>query len=133
MSKNPENNDKNKQPNNFGLPEGYFEQSAAVIFNKIEWIEEHKEFKCLSALKKETGFIVPENYFDKSETDLELISYPNLSARKKDAGFIVPKNYFEDAEIIELEKVLLNDENELESLNKLNSIKKLNNFSVSEN
>ncbi len=133
MSKNPENNDQNEQPNNFGLPDGYFDRSAASIVNKIEWVEEHKEFKHLSSLKKETGFSVPENYFDKLEEDLELMAYPNLLSRKKDPGFSVPQNYFEEAEVNELGKVLLTAENEISSLDKLNAIKKENSFSVDEN
>ncbi len=133
MSKNPENNDFNKEPNSFGLPDGYFERSAGSIMHKIEWIEEHKIYPRLSALKKETGFIVPLNYFETVETALELISYPNLLACKKDAGFTVPLNYFEDAEANELEKVLVLEENELASFSVLNSIPKQNAFTVKEN
>src|SRR4051812_4242512 len=110
MSKHPENNDFNTEPNNFGLPEGYFERSANSLFNKIEWLEEHKEFTHLSELRNlvNSGFIVPLNYFDKSESDLELIAYPDLLKQKSSVpnGFIVPENYFEDAEVNELTEVL---------------------------
>ncbi|MCE3229106.1 MAG: hypothetical protein K0S32_3657, partial [Bacteroidetes bacterium] len=161
MSKDFENNDLNREPNNFGLPEGYFQNSASSIFNKIEWMDEHKQYPRLSELNKESGFIVPRNYFDASESELELIDYPNLLQHKKDAGFIVPQNYFEELEVSELAKVISQDptrsilpmnsieEDELNSISKdfleeefkheltgfdlLNSIEKKNSFVVSEN
>ncbi len=133
MSKDFENNDLNKEPNKFGLPEGYFQKSSDSIFNKVEWLEEHKEFKYLSELKKVTGFIVPENYFDKAEADIELIAYTNLFGREKTTGFEVPQQYFETLEIEELSKQLINTENDLANFNTLSSIKKQNAFIVNEN
>jgi len=133
MSKDFENNDMNKEPNNFGLPEGYFEKSAGSIFNKIEWMEEHKEFPQLAQLKKDTGFIVPGNYFEELENDLELLPYPNLSVQNKEPGFIVPEKYFEQLRVNELSKVLLDEENELQQFPFLNTVQKLNAFTVDEN
>lgn len=158
MSKNFENNHKNQEPNQFGLPEGYFERSANSIFNKVEWIEEHKEFPQLSQLKKVSGFVVPGDYFERSEAELELLSYPVLLKYKNKSGFIVPQNYFEELEVNELAKVvsknslnnilplddtdrfvldeLINNfdkEHDLAGFYKLNSIPKHNPFIVSEN
>jgi hypothetical protein len=133
MSKDFENNDLNKEPNSFGLPDDYFQKSAGDIFNKIEWIEGHKEFKHLSNLKKESGFIIPDAYFDKSEAKLELISYPNLFKAGKNSGFDVPLNYFEDTEVNELSKVFLNEEDELLHVTFLGATEKQNVFTVKEN
>jgi len=134
MSKDFENNSINGEPNNFGLPDGYFKKSADSIFNKIEWIEEHKPYKRLTELKEKnnSGFIVPENYFDNLERKLELIAYPKLSTVKKQSGFIVPDNYFEDQEINELAKTL-KDGNERASFKNLAAIKKENPFAVEDN
>ncbi len=139
MSKDSENNNFNNEPNNFGLPEGYFQKSANSIFNKIEWIEEHKEFVCLSEHKnivKQTGFVVPQGYFDRSESKLELIAYTELAKQKflaGNTGYIVPKDYFESFEVKELVKVLIDDKNELAPFTKLSSIKKQNCFNVKQN
>lgn len=130
MSKDFENNNFNEEPNNFGLPGDYFQRSAGSIMNKIEWMEEHKEFKRLSELKKETGFTIPENYFDNSEFRNELLAYPVLAIQNKRSGFKVPAYYFEEAEANELSKVLADEENELESFSKLNALKKQNPFAV---
>lgn len=132
MSKHFENNNFNEEPNNFGLPGDYFQKSAASILNKIEWMEEHKEFKRLLEIKKETGFVVPENYFDNSELRNELLAYPALATQNKKTGFNVPANYFEEAETNELSKVLVNGESERENFLKLNAIKKQNPFTVKE-
>lgn len=129
MSKHFENNNFNEYPNNFGLPGDYFQKSAASILNKIEWMEEHKEFKRLLEIKKETGFVVPENYFDNSELRNELLAYPALATQNKKTGFNVPANYFEEAETNELSKVL-DGEIELENFLKLSAIKKQNPFAV---
>ena len=78
MDKNNENNSFNSEPNNFGLPQGYFQNSANSIINKIEWVDEHKEFPFLAKLKKESGFVVPQKYFSDNETKLELLEFPKL-------------------------------------------------------
>ena len=123
MNKGPGNNEFNEDPNNFGLPEDYFEKSAHAIKNKIEWIEEHNIYAQLSTLKKVTGFVIPQNYFEKSELNLELISYPGLLKIKKEPGFIAPLNYFENAETTELAKVFIPTENELSGFDNLNLLK----------
>lgn len=132
MSKDPENNNLNNEPDNFGLPGDYFQRSAASIMNKIEWLEEHKQFPRLEQLKNKPGFIVPENYFERLESKLELLDYPQLVKLGNNGGYIVPANYFENAEVRELSKVL-KGEDDLSAFSNLNSIKKENPFTVSEN
>ncbi|MBA3664138.1 MAG: hypothetical protein H0W61_08025 [Bacteroidetes bacterium] len=131
MSKDLEDNNPLNEPGNFGLPEGYFQKSAGSILNKFEWLEEHKEFIKLSELKKETGFVIPENYFEKKEIQFELLSYPALSKLSKQNAFTVPHDYFEDLEVNELAKVLSDVGTETD-LPILNSIPKQNSFIVSE-
>lgn len=132
MSKDFENNNLNDSQNNFGLPEDYFKKSAGNILNKIEWVEEHKQYAKLSELKKETGFVVPETYFENTESKLELLAYPSLSKLDKNSGFIVPENYFEEREVAELSTVI-NDGDELSHTERLKTIRKQNPFSVNEN
>jgi hypothetical protein len=134
MSKDFENNDKNRKDGDFGLPEGYFEKSGRNILNKLEWLEEHKIYSRLSELKNSApGFIVPEGYFDQSEHKLELMAYEKLSAKNKETGFIVPLNYLEELEITELSKVMKYEENELSQFIHLSSLEKKNAFAVPEN
>ena len=130
MDTNNENNSFNGEPNNFGLPKGYFQNSANSIINKIEWVEEHKEFPFLSKLKKESGFIVPANYFTETEIRLELIDLPTLNSLTKINGFKTPVNYFEELEEKQFAELFIENEN---LFNKLNSIPKQNNFKVDEN
>ncbi len=129
MFENNENNELNKGLNKFGMPEGYFKKSAGSIIQKIEWMEEHKVYPNLSALKKESGFVVPANYFDESEGKLELIEFPTLISINKINNFKIPANYFEALDV----SYLLNEENELQGFEKLNSISKQNNFKVNDN
>ncbi|MBL7921219.1 MAG: hypothetical protein JNJ40_12955 [Bacteroidia bacterium] len=129
MFENNENNELNKQSNKFGMPEGYFKKSANSIMQKIEWIEEHKAYPNLSGLKKESGFVVPVYYFNKTENKLELIEFPTLNAIDKINNFKTPAHYFESSDF----SYLLNEESELESFEKLKSIEKKNNFKVEEN
>lgn len=110
MSNENENRHSNQKPTNFGLPEGYFQTSAAKLMNRLEWQEEHKEFKLLQELKDNTGFVVPKNYFNKREQKTELLDYPVLASLGKPAGFSVPKDYFADAEVLELSKVFSGEE-----------------------
>lgn len=131
MEKNNENKNFNSEPTNFGLPRGYFQNSANSIFNKIEWIEEHKEFPALEKLKKQSGFIVPDGYFTDNENKLELINYPTLNSLNKINVFKTPVNYFEGLE----EKLFVQSyiDSEFESsFKKLNVIPKQNNFKVDE-
>ncbi|PBQ31265.1 hypothetical protein CNR22_05630 [Sphingobacteriaceae bacterium] len=125
-----ENNQFNDLPGNFGLPEGYFQKSAGSIMNKIEWQEEHKKFPRLSALKNVNAFAVPENYFSENEHQLELMDYPALKKLERVNAFSVPQNYFAELEVIELAKVLVNEENVFPILQ---SFDKKNNFVIPEN
>jgi len=91
--------DKNNHQN-FNLPQNYFNNSAQSIKNKIECIEELKQFKILSA-KIKTGFNIPQNYFENNEQNFENITYINLSLKHlKTNCFKVPLNYFENTESI---------------------------------
>ena len=132
MDKNNENNHLNSEPNNFGLPQGYFQNSANSIVNKIEWVEEHKNFPALEKLKKQSGFIIPNDYFVNNENKLELIEFPKLSALNKINAFKTPANYFNELE--EKQFVHFFNENDLEILGeKLSTIPKQANFKVKEN
>lgn len=90
----------------FGLPGGYFQRSAASVMNKIEWIEEHRPYAKLSALKDNSGFSVPGGYFDKLELRTELIELPMLGRFVKKNVFSTPPGYFEDLEVLELSNVI---------------------------
>jgi len=132
MDKNNENNHLNSEPDNFGLPQGYFQNSANSIVNKIEWVEEHKNFPALEKLKKQSGFIIPNDYFVNNENKLELIEFPKLSALNKINAFKTPANYFNELE--EKQFVHFFNENDLEILGeKLSTIPKQANFKVKEN
>jgi hypothetical protein len=133
MSKDLENNNGDNSQENFGLPEDYFQRSAGSILNKIEWLEEHAQYPRLNALKDQPkGFIVPENYFQKSEVLLELLNYPGI-AKPKPGGFVVPENYFEEKQLTGPGKVLIESENELQAYGILKAIPKHNAFAVDEN
>lgn len=99
MSKDFDNNSFNSESGNFGLPESYFQKSANSIFNKVEWLQEHKDFVRLTELRNGRGFIVPDTYFETLECKLELTCSPHLLSRIKDPGFNIPKNYFEDKKV----------------------------------
>ncbi len=118
---------------NFGLPGDYFQNSARSILNKVEWEEEHREFPELLSLRKGRGFILPENYFERKETNLELLAYSNLAHLKAASGFAVPLDYFDLAAFQSFEN--LNPEHGSESaiLIKLNSIERKNNYVVPDN
>lgn len=133
MSNENKNNQFNEEPGNFGLPEGYFQKSASSVMNKIEWMEEHKDFPKLVAIKDGSGFVVPENYFLKNEQKLELIQYPSLSSVQNTNTFSVPRNYFEEIETLEFTKIFGEDKEELDAFDKLRSLKKQNTFIIPEN
>jgi hypothetical protein len=122
MNDDMENSASNKNPN-FGLPGGYFQKSASSIMDKIQWLEEQKAYPVLLSLKQVSVFSVPENYFQKSELQLELVDYSNLAAINKTNVFLTPDNYFEDVEIRELSKVIIDEDIKLDGFNKQNSFK----------
>ena len=136
MSDNFKNNNKNNEQSKFGLPDGYFQKSAQTIFNKIEWQEEHKAFANLLANKKKSGFVVPENYFTKTEASLELLEFEKLNSCAKRNAFVVPNGYFEQASttlsLTINERDSLNG-NELLEFPTLVSLKKQNSFTVPAN
>ncbi len=135
MFENNENNELSREPGKFGMPEGYFQKSANSIVQKIEWLEEHKAYPNLSALKKQSGFVIPNNYFNEKETQLELIDFPTLFSIDKTNAFKTPVNYFEELKTVH-QFNLRNDANvgsELQSFKKLSAISKQNNFKVNQN
>lgn len=132
MSHENGNNQPHKDQAGFGMPKGYFQNSANAIANKIEWETEHLLFTNLVRVKNKNVFTVPENYFNTNETKLELVGYEKLFSIAKKLGFLVPENYFEEREIAELTSFLNNSVDELESFKKLASIKKEVNFKVND-
>jgi len=121
----------NNIPNSFDLPEDYFKNSKAGILHKIEWMQEHEAYPMLSALNKEHGFIIPENYFNSSTSRLELLDTPILSNTTKINAFEVPADYFAQNAL----QIISNIEGaeELSAYPSLNSIEKVNPFITSEN
>lgn len=92
-----------EEPKQFGLPQGYFEQSARLVLNRVEWLEEQQAFPGLVPLQKDKAFAVPFGYFERNR---ELLPYPALLALKKQQPFALPPGYFEAAEISALAKAL---------------------------
>ena len=123
MSTDSENNQFDKESSNFGVPHGYFQTSAAIIFNKIEWKQEHESFPTLLQLKSQHGFITPTNYFVELDQRLELLNSPILFSLKKANSFIIPVGYFENVEVDALAKVLDDVEPLLPNLTKQNPFK----------
>jgi hypothetical protein len=122
-------NQTKKESENFGLPDGYFQKSANSINNKIEWQEEHVEFKKLVSLKNSPCFEVPQHYFSKNEQQLELSDYPVLKSLGNKSGFDVPNNYFENSDSDSRILLLQN----APSFEKLEALKKQTHFSVPQN
>lgn len=124
-------NNNNNIPNSFDLPEDYFKRSKAGILHKIEWAQEHETYPLLSALNKEHGFVVPNNYFDASASKLELLNTPVLAHTAKQNSFDVPADYFENNR----SKLISNIEgaDELSAYPTLTNIEKVNPFVTSEN
>ncbi len=118
-------------PNSFDLPEDYFKRSKAGILNKIEWTEEHEAYPLLSALNKEHGFVVPNNYFNASASKLELLNTPILANTSKKNLFDVPADYFAKNKLNIISSI--EEVNELSAYPKLNTIEKVNPFITSEN
>lgn len=124
-------NNNNNIPNSFDLPEDYFKRSKAGILNKIEWTQEHEAYPLLSALNKEHGFVVPDNYFNASATKLELMDTPLLANTFKQNSFDVPAEYFAQNKLHIISSLEVKDE--LSAYPKLNTIEKVNPFITSEN
>src|ERR1043166_4668549 len=89
-----EDSENNEGKSGFGLPEGYFQSSAARLRDSVEWLEEHKEFPILLENNRKTGFSVPEYYFKNNEFILELGAYPALEKINRTNPFNVPAGYF---------------------------------------
>jgi len=120
MNNDFENNNLSKD-SQFGLPENYFQKSAASVFLKVEWLEEHKHFPKLLAVKNKEVFEVPSNYFTSSEQQLELINYPVLKGISKQNGFGTPDHYFEETKAIVLATTIGEEESVLRGFVKQNS------------
>jgi hypothetical protein len=118
MSHEEENKQFDKEGSRFGLPEGYFQQSARSVFNKVEWLEEHKTYPLLGSLGQKNPFQVPGSYFREAGQKLELLEYPALAAIKKQPVFTVPEGYFEELEVAVLAKAMDEEEPRLNLLPK---------------
>lgn len=102
MDKNiPDMNSESTTPNGFSMPRDYFADSSGSILNKLGWLEEHKVYPFLSALQKEAGFYVLDQYFEHQRIQMELLPYPHLATRFGEAsGFLTPPHYLETATVI---------------------------------
>lgn len=106
--------------------------------NKIAWQDEHKELPFLLKLKSQLsanhcGFVVPQDYFNSTADNLDLVTYPELFKVRNTAVFAVPENYFEKAEVSELAKVINDSEEELLSFTNLNALKNKTGFVIPAN
>ena len=110
MSQEEENKQFEKEGSRFGLPEGYFQQSARSVVNKVEWLEEHKPYPVLASLGHKNPFGIPAGYFNGAAQHLELLNYPALAAVKKQQAFAVPAGYFEELEVAALATVITDEE-----------------------
>jgi hypothetical protein len=91
-----ENDSNNQGDEDFGLPDGYFERSAASIMNRIELSEEMEAYPELAKAGKENGLTIPEGYFN--ESALLLTDCPMLLSLDNKPGFTAPENYFDQLE-----------------------------------
>ena len=124
-----ENNRSANTPQNFNIPDGYFQKSANNILNKIEWDDEMKPYSKLLELKNKGVFSLPENYFQNSECLLENSNYQNLNAIVKANPFSLPFNYFAE-QSIEVTNLLSHSVNDYETQEPLQTILKTNSFEV---
>ena|SRR6218665_3123818 len=118
MSREEENKQFESESSRFGLPEGYFQQSARSVLNRVEWLEEHKVYARLGSLERKPPFGVPAGYFAGAEQRMELLDFPNLAALKKHYPFAVPADYFEELEVMSLSKAMDGEEPDLSALPK---------------
>ncbi len=118
--------------NSFALPDGYFSSLSIRIQNRIEAMDELKEFKMLSNLSKEKVFETPQDYFKEKansiESESELSEFKILNSITKPKLKKVENNYFDELE----KNILLKKEiqEELNSYSTLHSIEKQNNFTL---
>ena len=64
---NENDNQYTQLPNGFGLPDDYFSSSAGALQNRLLWLEEHCDFPALRMAWRDTGFVLPKDYFRQSE------------------------------------------------------------------
>lgn len=128
----PKNSPQNNPKEQFHVPKGYFEKSGLRLFNKIDCIEELKDFPLLSNLKKENVFVTPDEYFQKSALQLELIEFEKLSGLSKLQVFDIPNHYFDQKAGAIIDELLpLNNVSKYYS--ELNQISKANVFETPPN
>ena len=94
-------------------------------------MQEHEVYPFLSSVNKESGFIVPENYFETSASKLELLNTPVLANTTKLNSFDVPADYFSQKKLHIVSGI--EGVEELSSYPSLNKIEKVNPFVTSEN
>jgi len=73
-------------PSALGVPDGYFEHLADSITAKIAE-------QALKAAVNESGFVVPNDYFSKSEQ--RLLAIHQINERVTETGFSLPEHYFD--------------------------------------
>jgi hypothetical protein len=116
----------------FVVPGGYFESFAAILINKIEALEELREFATLSNIDKKTVFSVPENYFNSIENILEkeseLEEFSVLNSISKQVLKPLSTQYTDELKASIIRKAKIADE--LKEYKTLYAIDKQNNFTV---
>jgi len=95
MSENEEDNKMSEKPE-YGVPENYFEKSAASILAHLERFEENKIYPQLSKHRNLQVFKIPSSYFQNSEAQVKLILGDEtvLKGFNKENSFSVPNDYF---------------------------------------
>ncbi|SEG04825.1 hypothetical protein SAMN05421877_104217 [Sphingobacterium lactis] len=84
------------------VPAGYFEQLSSRIMDRIQEEEE----VAFSLELQDTGFTVPEGYFDAAEEEiLANVAVEELQGLVKSDGFTVPNSYFDQLSNNILEQV----------------------------
>lgn len=100
--------------NVYTVPEGYFDNLAATVLDRIRVQENETSSPLLSSLSKQMPYTVPQGYFEElgekmlqavreshnpqsAKEELESLS-PLLSSLKKEMPYSVPQGYFENLE-----------------------------------
>ncbi len=69
------------------MPKDYFHSSKNKLMNRLEWENEHEAYPSLLKLKGQSGFLIPDGYFVKSQARLELLPYEQLHKLPRETGF----------------------------------------------
>lgn len=93
-------------------------------------MQEHEAYPTLLNLDKVSGFVVPQNYFNQSASELELLHTPILAGIAKQNAFQTPTAYFENNRSLLIS--ISEETNELSNYPKLASIERKNPFITSD-